>query len=67
MISARDREIARKTLEDAADDWQTGEWADAPRHADRITERLANAQYVTDWLRTRARTYIPDTDARQQE
>jgi hypothetical protein len=38
----------------AADDWQTGEWANAPRSADRIQERIANGQYVTDWLRARA-------------
>lgn len=43
-----------KALRDAADSWQTGDWASAPHRADRIEERLANAQYVCDWLRNRA-------------
>ena len=36
-----------------ATDWQWGGWADPPRRADRVEERLANAQYVTNWLRMR--------------
>lgn len=43
----------REALAEAADTWQWGAWADAPRCADRVQERLANAQYVTNWLRTR--------------
>lgn len=43
-----------EALEQAASAWQLGEWADAPRCADRVQERLANAQHVTDWLRARA-------------
>lgn len=43
-----------EALLDAADAWQQGEWADAPRRNDRVQERIANGQYVTDWLRDRA-------------
>lgn len=46
--------IAGRALSLAADDWQRGEWADAPRYADRVKERLANAQHVTNWLRARS-------------
>lgn len=41
-------------LKKLADDWQWKVWASAPRRADRIEERLTNAQYVTDWLRGHA-------------
>ena len=44
----------RKALTEAADAWRRGKWADAPRCADRVQERIANGQYVTDWLRARA-------------
>lgn len=37
-----------------ADQWQWGDWANAPRRADPVEERLANAQFVTNWLRTKA-------------
>jgi hypothetical protein len=43
----------RDGIEALADEWQFGEWANAPRRSDRIAERLAMAQYVTDWLRGR--------------
>lgn len=46
--------IAGRALSQAADDWQRGEWADAPRYADPAKERIANAQHVTDWLRARS-------------
>ena len=46
--------IETRALNEAADDWQRGEWADAPRRADRVQERIANGQYVGDWLRARA-------------
>ena len=45
----REREAA--ALIRVADKWQWGAWADAPRCDDRVQERIANAQYVTDWLR----------------
>lgn len=41
-------------LEQITRRWQLKDWADAPRDADPVRERLANAQYVTKWLRTRA-------------
>jgi hypothetical protein len=41
-------------LNAVADDWQRGAWADVPRSADRVRERLAVAQHVTNWLRARA-------------
>lgn len=43
-----------RALIDAANAWQRGEWANAPRSADRVQERIANGQYVGDWLRDRA-------------
>lgn len=47
-------EAKREALSEAADAWQWGQWADAPRCADRVQERIANGQFVTDWLRARA-------------
>lgn len=47
----------RQALSETADAWQQGEWINAPRRADRVLERLATAQYVTDWLRSRAARY----------
>jgi ribosomal protein L20A (L18A) len=47
-------DIAARALEEAADTWQTGEWANAPRHANRVADRLGAAQHVSDWLRARA-------------
>lgn len=41
-------------LEEVANDWQTGEWANVPRHANRVADRLGAAQHVSDWLRARA-------------
>lgn len=46
--------IAARALQQAADDWQTGEWANVPRHADRVADRLGAAQHVCDWLRAEA-------------
>lgn len=45
---------AAGALRRAADAWQHGNWANAPRRPDRVAERIANAQYVGDWLRARA-------------
>lgn len=53
-LPARDRHVKAQALREVADDWQMGGWADAPRRADPAAERIANAQYVTDWLRRRA-------------
>lgn len=50
--------IAARALEETAQAWQRGEWADAPRSAEPIRERLDTAQYVTDWLRHRARVQV---------
>lgn len=47
-------EIRAQALNDAANDWQRGEWANAPRRANQVQERIANGQYVGDWLRDRA-------------
>ncbi len=37
-----------------ADAWQWGGWANTPRRADRVADRIGAAQYVTEWLRARA-------------
>ncbi|QTV79465.1 hypothetical protein [Microbacterium sp. NIBRBAC000506063] len=50
----RDREVAARTLEDAANAWTQGEWANTPRKAERAADRLSAAQYAGDWLRARA-------------
>ena len=55
VTEQHDREVAAQALDDAALTWQTGDWANAPRRTDRVQERLAAAQHVTDWLRGRAR------------
>lgn len=47
-------EVQAQALRDAADEWQTREWANVPRRADRVADRLGAAQYVCDWLRKRA-------------
>lgn len=54
-VAKHNAAIAAKALNDAADAWQHGQWADAPRRADRIEERIANGQHVTDWLRARTK------------
>lgn len=41
-------------LEQITRRWQLKDWTDAPRDSDPVRERLANAQYVTGWLRSRA-------------
>jgi len=53
-IAALIEEAVAAALTEVADRWQCGEWANAPRCADRVQERIANAQYVTDWLRSAA-------------
>jgi hypothetical protein len=54
VLDATAGDIAARALEEAADTWQTGEWANAPRHANRVADRLGAAQHVSDWLRARA-------------
>jgi hypothetical protein len=57
------REIAKakaEALREAAEAWQRGEWASAPRCADRAQERIANGQHVTNWLRARANQINPE-------
>lgn len=48
------REYGARVLQEAADAWQRGEWANAPRRADRVQERIASGQHVGDWIRERA-------------
>lgn len=55
-------EYAATVLEEAADVWQRGAWADAPRRADRVQERIANGKHVSDWLRARAARLTATTD-----
>lgn len=53
-LAEHDREVAARTLEDAANAWTQGEWANTPRKAERAADRLSAAQYAGDWLRKRA-------------
>lgn len=55
-------EYGATVLRDAADEWQTREWANVPRHADRVADRLGAAQHVCDWLRTRAARQTATTE-----
>lgn len=43
-----------EALKQAADEWQQRVWATGPRRKDRLTERIASAQFVANWLRERA-------------
>lgn len=61
-LAQHDAEIQAQALRDAEDNWQGGEWADAPRRADRIQERLANGKHVGDWLRRRAARLTATTE-----
>lgn len=54
-LAEHDREVAAQALEEAAGAWQRGDWAYAPRYADPVKERIANGQYVGEWLRARAK------------
>ena len=47
-------EVQATELEEAADAWQRGEWADAPRRADIVQDRIAAAEFVGAWIRRRA-------------
>jgi hypothetical protein len=49
-----ERAAAVKALREAADEWQTKGWADTPRHADRIADRMGASQYALNWMRARA-------------
>lgn len=53
-VARREREAAALALREAADSWQQGGWADTPRRADRVADRIAAAQFVGDWIRERA-------------
>lgn len=53
-LAEHDREVQARALEEAAGTWGRGGWADVPRRHERAHERIAVAQHVTDWLRTRA-------------
>ena len=48
------REAKIEALREAADEWTQGKWADVPRMADRLHERVETANYVGNFLRARA-------------
>lgn len=54
FVEALLREYGAAVLDEEADVWSRGAWADAPRHADRVQERIANGRHVGEWLRDRA-------------
>lgn len=54
--------IQAQALREAADVWQRGAWADAPRRADRVQERIANGEHVSEWLRERAARLASTTE-----
>lgn len=58
-LAAATPHIAAQALTKVADKWQRGAWADAPRCADRVQERIANGQWVHEWLRARAKEVGP--------
>ena len=47
-------EMKARALDEAADAWLHGEWADTPRHADRVADRMGASQFAGDWMRRRA-------------
>lgn len=54
QLRQRDAEVAAKTLEDAADGWTQGGWAQTKVPADRASAVIGTAQAAGDWLRQRA-------------
>jgi hypothetical protein len=52
-IAERESAARAQALDDAWRKWQAGAWADAPRYPDRVQERIANAQFVLEWLGAR--------------
>jgi len=54
-----------EALRGAANDWTQGAWANTPRHADRITDRMKAAQYAGDWLRARALAVEQDGESNE--
>jgi len=43
-----------EALMEAQEKWRSGDWARAPRRKNPTEERIANGQFVTDWLKERA-------------
>lgn len=62
VLAAMLPEIQAQVLREAADEWQTGGWANVPRRADRVADRIGAAQYVCDWLRKRAARLTTTTE-----
>lgn len=54
MTPEEEKKARFEALMDAKNAWQMGQWANAPRSRDQVQERIANAQFVTDWLKARA-------------
>lgn len=50
---------AAQALTQTANVWQYSVWADMPRSAGRVADRIEAAQFVTDWLRARADALDP--------
>lgn len=65
ILAAHDREVAARALREAADVWQRGEWANAPRRFDQVQERIANGKHVSEWLRERAARLTDTTEDRK--
>lgn len=61
-LAAAIPEVRAQALRDAAFEWQTREWTNVPRRADRVADRLGAAQHVCNWLRERAARLTATTE-----
>jgi 3-hydroxyacyl-CoA dehydrogenase len=59
VVLADRRRAVAEALREAANKWQWSDWIGLPG---RLEQRLASAQYVTVWLRDRARADAVEAD-----
>lgn len=56
-----------EALEEAARKWLQGGWADTPRRADRVADRMAASQFAGDWMKARAAAYRTPASLNSEE
>lgn len=53
-LTEHDREVIAAAIHRTAERWLHFAWANTPRKADRVDDRMTASQYVGDWLHERA-------------